>query len=56
MPAQAPTHAFRLKVSASATSTAGMIRAAQSRSCSRMNMTRAAATHATSMMSPEYVM
>ena len=55
MPAQAPTHAFRLKVSASATSTAGMMRAAQSRSCSR-NMTRAVATHATSMMSPEYVM
>ena len=55
MPAQAPTQAFLLSVRTSATSTAGRMSAAQARS-RRRNMTRATARHATSMMTPEYVM
>ena len=55
MPAQAPTQALRLSVRTSATRTAGSTSAAQIRS-RRRNMTRATAMHATSMMTPEYVM
>ena len=48
MPAQAPTQALRLSVTASAATSAGMTSAAQSRSSLRNRM-RAAAVQATSI-------
>ena len=52
IPAHAPTQALRLNVNASATSSAGMTIADHTRSSCR-NITRAAAVHATSMITPE---
>ena len=55
MPAQAPTQALRLSVTASAATSAGMTSAAQARSPVRKRM-RAAAVQAMSINCPEYVM
>ena len=55
MPTQTPTHALRVNVSPRATSTAGSTSSGQTRS--RLpNSRRAAATHATIISAPEYVM
>jgi hypothetical protein len=55
MPAHAPTHALRLKVATRAAMSAGRTRSGQVRSRGQ-NRTRAAATQATSISWPEYVM
>ena len=52
MPTQAPTHALRVKVSASATSSAGITSAGHTRS-RVSNSRRAAAAVATSISRPE---